>query len=72
MGNRVQDISYWKFEVERAIQDITGEELWGMMQKGKNVKKQLVKRQIVKRLPFYKYESKSLPFLVNESEEVLI
>ena len=62
MGNRVQDISYWKFEVERAIQDITGEELWGMMLKGTNVKKQLINKQIVKRLPFYK----------NESEEVLI
>ena len=62
MGNRVQDISYWKFEVERAIQDITGEELWGMMLKGTNVKKQLINKRIVKRLPFYK----------NESEEVLI
>lgn len=23
LGGRVQDISYWKFEVERAIQDIS-------------------------------------------------
>ena len=60
MGNRVQDISYWKFEVERAIQDITGEELWGMMLKGTNVKKQLINKQIVKRLPFYKNESKEV------------
>ena len=25
LGNRVQDISYWKFELERSIQDISAE-----------------------------------------------
>lgn len=25
LGERVQDVSYWKFELERAIQDITSE-----------------------------------------------
>ena len=24
LGERVQNISYWKFELERAIQDLTG------------------------------------------------
>ena len=33
LGGRVQDISYWKFEVERTIQDITSESMHIFLQK---------------------------------------